>query len=180
MKIRLKPIEVDVDGEQWHDARTAYVDIEVGRDRFSVLKEWAEPIEEDEGADIPDGALVVVWNTCENWQQYGRLDKVNSTPGNYKLWNSVVFWKHVRRVTPEDLRRWAGEDEKPRIYKAGTVGVARIISTDQDRLRMLAEDYDPSSIKRPVILTNSYVGPRASTIEAHSWRPLTPHEKGEE
>jgi len=44
MKIKLKPIEIEVDSEQWHDARTAYVDIRVGRDRLSVPKRWAEPV----------------------------------------------------------------------------------------------------------------------------------------
>ena len=102
MKIRLKPIELEVITEV---ARGWWVGNEEIDEKF-IPRDWAEPVPEP----IKPGTLCVFWEGKYHSGPY--FDRYEGREGDmHRCRSSVESWEYARPVTPEDLRRWAGEED---------------------------------------------------------------------
>ena len=112
MKIKLRPIELDAKHDASDDGY--YVNVaERGIWDIWIPKDWAEPVPEP----IKPGTLCVFWHEDPNspddctFRRYKRFDAAEPN-GKHHVCSGNWHWRHARPVTPEDLRRWAGEEEE--------------------------------------------------------------------
>ena len=106
MKIKLKPIELEVQEE---DANDYLVNTGLSGELGEawIPKTWAEPVPEP----IKPGTPCMFWDDdpIPERPALGFYASHSWVYGTHKD-NAGKRWKHARKVTPADLRRWAGEE----------------------------------------------------------------------